>query len=55
MYWELNIINNNIRKNNKAINNAKEFGVVEVEQIINCWILENKLVASKLLWKLCEI
>lgn len=54
VYRVLDGINKEIIKKNKEIGNAEEFGVIEIDQITNCWNPHNKPIASKLLWKLCE-
>jgi hypothetical protein len=54
-YDNLDAINNEIGKQNMAIHNDSEFGVVEVDQIINCWKPANREAGHLLLWKLCEV
>jgi hypothetical protein len=54
LYQTLDKINEDIIKQNKEIGNAADFGVVEVDQITNCWNPHNQSIAPKLLWKLCE-
>ncbi|KUL81987.1 hypothetical protein ZTR_09821 [Talaromyces verruculosus] len=54
-YDNLDSINDQIRTQNMEIHNDPEFGVIEVDQLTNCWKPENRETWHALLWKLCEV
>ncbi|OKL55303.1 hypothetical protein UA08_09458 [Talaromyces atroroseus] len=54
-YDNLDAINDQIRTQNMEIHNDPEFGVIELDQLTNCWKQENRKTAPVLLWKLCEV